>query len=137
MMNAILGGSLIGLSVSMMLFFNGKVTGISGILGNVLNPSTPDKKWRLTFIAGLLSGGLILRLWKDEVFTIATSSLPMDYLIAGFLVGVGTLLGSGCTSGHGVCGISRLSSRSIVATMTFILAGVVSVIIFRLLRGEL
>lgn len=137
MINAIIGGSLIGLAVSMMLLFNGKVTGISGILGNILNSQVRDKNWRLIFIGGLLSGGVILKVLNDQVFVISSKALLIDYLIAGFLVGFGTLLGNGCTSGHGVCGISRLSPRSLIATVTFILAGVVSVIIFRALRGEL
>ena len=137
MTNAILGGALIGLAASIMLLFNGKVTGISGIIGGVLNPENHDKKWRILFVTGLLSGGLILRLLNDQVFILKTSVTPMDYIIAGFLVGFGTLLGNGCTSGHGVCGISRLSPRSMIATITFIISGVVSVILFRLMRGDL
>ncbi len=137
MLDAIIGGSLIGLAVSMMLLFNGKVTGISGILGGILNSENKDKNWRLIFIAGLLAGGFILRSLNDQVFRLTTAATSADYLIAGFLVGFGTLLGNGCTSGHGVCGISRLSPRSIIATITFILSGVISVIVFRLFRGEL
>lgn len=137
MTNAIIGGSLIGLAVSMMLYFNGKVTGISGILGGIMNPKTKDKRWRLTFIAGLLSGGLVLKVLNDQVFLVATHANSTDYIIAGFLVGFGTLLGNGCTSGHGVCGISRFSPRSMLATVTFIVSGIISVLIFRLLRGDL
>lgn len=137
MLNAIMGGSLIGLAVSMMLFFNGRVTGISGILGGILNPHSKDKNWRLIFIAGLLAGGIILRFKNEKVFQIVSEASSLDYLIAGFLVGFGTLLGNGCTSGHGVCGISRLSSRSIIATVTFILSGVISVTVFKMIRGEL
>ncbi len=137
MIHAIVGGSLIGLAVTMMLLFNGKVTGISGILGGILNVGVHDKKWRIIFIAGLLFGGIILRIFNPEVFRNSSAALSADYLIAGFLVGIGTLLGSGCTSGHGVCGISRLSTRSIIATITFILSGAIGVIIFRMIRGEL
>jgi len=137
MTNALIGGSLIGLAVSMMLIFNGRVTGISGILGGILSTEVRDKNWRFLFIAGLLAGGLILRTLNGEVFRIITSASSVDYLIAGFLVGFGTLLGNGCTSGHGVCGISRFSPRSMIATVTFILFGIVSVIIFRMIKGGL
>lgn len=138
MYNALIGGTLIGLAVSIMLLFNGKVTGISGILGGIMNPQTTDKKWRLFFIAGLLFGGLILKiLASDQVFTIETNVSNLDYIIAGFLVGFGTLLGNGCTSGHGVCGISRFSARSIIATIVFISSGILSVLLFKYIRGEL
>lgn len=137
MLEAVVGGSLIGLAVSMMLLFNGKVTGISGILGGILNSENSDKKWRLIFLAGLLAGGLIVRAFNEHVFQLTTGATTVDYLIAGFLVGFGTLLGNGCTSGHGVCGISRFSNRSIIATITFIIFGVISVIIFRMIRGDL
>lgn len=137
MSDALLGGALIGLSVSIMLLFNGKITGISGILGGILNPQTKDKSWRMIFIAGLLSGGIVLKFLNQNVFQISTHATFTDYAIAGFLVGFGTLLGNGCTSGHGVCGISRFSGRSILATMTFILTGALSLILFRMLRGEL
>lgn len=136
-MYQILGGVIIGLAVTMMLLFNGRVTGISGIVGGILNKNTPDKSWRILFIAGLILGGLFLKFLYPGVFTLISTAQPVDYIIAGFLVGVGTLLGNGCTSGHGVCGISRLSSRSIVATVTFISAGVLSVVLFKILRGEL
>lgn len=138
MIDALIGGSLIGLAVSIMLLFNGKVTGISGIIGGLINPKMSDKKWRLFFLAGLFFGGLFLRFYTDDqVFKIETSALNTDYIIAGFLVGFGTLLGNGCTSGHGVCGISRFSPRSIIATIVFIFSGVLSVILFKLTRGEL
>lgn len=138
MIDAIIGGSLIGLAVSMMLLFNGKVTGISGILGGIIKPGTSDRMWRMTFIAGLLLGGILLRFYAAEpVFQIQTTASTIDYILAGFLVGFGTLLGNGCTSGHGVCGISRLSPRSIIATVVFISSGVLSVLLFKLIRGGL
>lgn len=136
-MEQILGGVIIGLAATMMLLFTGRVTGISGIIGGILNPTTRDKDWRIFFMAGLLLGGGFLRLVKPEFFTVISSAGTLDYVIAGFLVGFGTLLGNGCTSGHGVCGISRFSPRSMVATIVFISSGVLSVVIFRLLRGEL
>jgi len=128
---AIWGGVLIGLSVSLMLFLTGRVTGISGILYGLLNPQKEDFSWRTSLLLGLVSGGLVLHLVKPEALH---STLPIsDWTvgIAGILVGFGTVLGSGCTSGHGVCGVSRLSARSILATLLFVLSGIVSIIVFR------
>lgn len=136
-MYQVIGGVIIGLAATMMLLFNGKVTGISGILGEVLNKRSTEKSWRLLFLVGLISGGLFLRFLRPEVFTLESSATTLDYIGAGFIVGFGTLLGNGCTSGHGVCGISRLSTRSIIATVTFIASGVLSVLLFSTLRGEL
>ncbi len=138
MMNALIGGALIGIAVSIMLLFVGRVTGISGILGGLLNFETTDKKWRIFFLLGMLFGGLLLRNYdQDQFFKIETKALTIDFVIAGFLVGFGTLLGNGCTSGHGVCGISRLSLRSIFATVLFISSGILSLAIFKYLRGDL
>lgn len=137
MLNALIGGGLIGLAVSLMMLFNGRVTGISGILGGIIRPQKNDFNWRLAFICGLLFGGLALHIFNPIVFFQVSSSIWFDYVIAGLLVGFGTLLGNGCTSGHGVCGISRFSTRSIVATIIFIAFGIISVFIFKLLRGPL
>ena len=137
MLNAVLGGIIIGLAVSLMLLFNGRVTGISGIIGGIIKPQQNDLNWRVAFIGGLLCGGFILQYLKPNAFVQFSSALPMDYMIAGILVGFGTLLGNGCTSGHGVCGISRLSIRSIIATMTFIIFGIISLLIFKIVRGSL
>ncbi len=136
-MQEVLGGVLIGLAASLMLLFNGRVAGISGIVGGLLNSRILDKSWRILFILGLLSGGLILQIISPGVFNISTSNTTSDFLLAGFLVGFGTLMGNGCTSGHGVCGISRFSARSIVATLIFICTGVLSVILFKFSRGGL
>lgn len=128
----LLGGALIGLAVSLMLYWNGRVAGVSGIIyGAMIAPKKKDISWRWFFITGMILGGLILRLTKPSSLT---GSLPTQYwtlIVAGLLVGFGTVLGSGCTSGHGVCGISRLSPRSLIATITFMAAGVLSVIVFR------
>jgi uncharacterized membrane protein YedE/YeeE len=136
-MNSIIGGMIIGVAVSIMLLFNGRVTGISGIVGGLLNKETLDKNWRVLFTLGLLIGGIILRIIYPESFTLISNATTFDYIFAGFLVGFGTLLGNGCTSGHGVCGISRLSARSIGATVTFIVFGFAGVLLFKALRGEL
>ena len=137
MMNALIGGAIIGIAVSLMLIFNGRVTGISGIVAGVLKPIKNDISWRMAFILGLIFGGIVLKILKPDVFVLAANVSNVDYIIAGILVGFGTLLGNGCTSGHGVCGISQLSLRSILATMTFIGFGVLSVLLFKMLRGGL
>jgi uncharacterized membrane protein YedE/YeeE len=133
---ALIGGAIIGVAVSLMLVFNGRVTGISGIVSGVLSPRKNDISWRILFLLGLLSGGVLLRFIQPEAFQSASNNMGLiDYAVAGLLVGFGTLLGNGCTSGHGVCGISRLSVRSIIATIVFITFGVLSVFIFKTLRG--
>ena len=137
MVEALLGGVLIGLAVSLMMFFNGRVTGISGIMGGILKPQKNDLNWRLFFVGGLVFGGIFLQILIPKVFIQVSSAFWFDYIIAGLLVGFGTLLGNGCTSGHGVCGISRLSIRSIVATVVFISFGIISVFLFKFIRGSI
>ncbi len=136
-MEAIYGGVLIGVAATMMLLFNGRVTGISGIVGGLLNPVSKDKSWRILFLLGLLVGGFFLRFFHPVSFVTVSNAWRIDYMIAGFFVGFGTLLGNGCTSGHGVCGISRFSFRSIISTIIFILSGILSVVFFKLIRGYL
>jgi len=129
---ALFGGSLIGLSVSLMLFWNGRITGISGIVyGAAVKPVKNDKAWRWYFICGLLAGGLLLQFIYPSAFSEGLQTKPWTIVVAGLLVGFGTTLGNGCTSGHGVCGISRLSPRSVIASLTFIGAGIFAVFIFR------
>jgi len=129
------GGALIGVAAAAMLFLNGRIAGISGIVGGALGLPRGDLSWRLTFIAGLVSGGLLLSLVRPSSFpTESVASTPM-LIAAGLLVGLGTRLGSGCTSGHGVCGIGRLSQRSILATLTFIASGATTVVAVRALGG--
>lgn len=128
------GGALIGLSAALLILGSGRVAGISGILGGLLKPGGPDTGWRLAFLAGLLAAPL---LWG--LFAALPDARPMagtgTLVIAGLLVGVGTRYGSGCTSGHGVCGLSRLSPRSLVATLAFMGAGFVTVYFVRHLFG--
>ena len=137
MANALIGGAIIGLAVSLMLVFNGRVTGISGIVSGLLKPQRNDVFWRVAFLAGLLSGGFVLKVLRPDMFVLSSHVTNFDYAIAGLLVGFGTLLGNGCTSGHGVCGISRLSMRSILATVTFISFGILSLVAFKMIRGGL
>ena len=128
----LLGGALIGLSASLMLYWNGRVTGISGIIyGATVAPKKADVSWRWFFISGMLLGGFILQIFFPQAFTGNLPTANWTVIVAGLLVGFGTVLGSGCTSGHGVCGISRLSARSLVATITFMAAGILSVVLFR------
>lgn len=129
--NALIGGVLIGFSVSLMLLWNGRVTGISGIINGVLSPQKGDTQWRVFFIIGLLLGGVIIGQFKSDAFSNQIIASDWTLVVAGLLVGFSTILGSGCTSGHGVCGISRMSPRSIVATITFIAAGIASVALFK------
>ena len=127
--SALIGGALIGLSASLLLYWNGRIAGISGIINNLLQRG--EGAWRWTFLAGMLAGGLLLKVWKPEVFSSDLGTPLWTVGVAGILVGFGTVLGGGCTSGHGVCGISRLSLRSLFATLLFIAAGMASVAIFR------
>jgi uncharacterized membrane protein YedE/YeeE len=134
---ALFGGILIGLSASAMLLLDGKIVGISGILAGVLKPVINDTLWRICFLAGLFAGGLLLRILLPGAFDFGIIR-PLPLLtVAGLLVGFGTRLGSGCTSGHGVCGVSRLSPRSLVATGTFIVAGALVVFLVNHLMGSL
>ncbi len=128
---ALSGGILIGLAVTFMLLLQGRVTGISGILYGTLIPRKNDWDWRLCFVVGLIVGGLLLKWFEPETLENTVNYGPWRFALAGGLVGYGTLLGNGCTSGHGVCGISRFSLRSIVATLTFMAFGVLTVALFR------
>jgi len=119
-----LGGALIGVSASLMLLFSGRIAGISGVLGGALGLPRGDMSWRALFLAGLLIGGLVMAALQPQLFAMEITRSPAALIAAGLLVGVGTRMGNGCTSGHGVCGISRLSRRSLVATATFMAAGV-------------
>lgn len=124
---AFLGGLLIGLSALLMLFFNGRILGVSGILGGILNPNTRSELWRYLFFSGILLGGVILQLVLPNAFENTLERSDFLLVVGGVLVGWGTRLGSGCTSGHGICGVSRFSPRSLLATMTFMLLGFITV----------
>lgn len=124
---SLFGGVLIGIAISVMLLFNGRVTGVSSIVSGVLLHPIKENLWRVAFILGMLSGGLILRLYNPEIFNNSSGRSMALIALAGFLVGFGTVTGGGCTSGHGVCGVSRLSPRSIIATAVFIFFGMISV----------
>lgn len=130
------GGILIGLSASAMLLLDGKIAGISGIVAGVLRDATGHGAWKICFLAGLNAGGLLLRFFLPGAFAFGIVRSWPVLVLAGLLVGFGTRLGNGCTSGHGVCGVSRLSVRSIVATATFITTGTLTVFtVNHLLKG--
>jgi uncharacterized membrane protein YedE/YeeE len=131
---ALAGGVLIGASTALFLAFNGRIAGISGIVGGLVSIVKGDTYWRAMFVAGLVVGGLALALLAPWTMGASVASLPVVAL-AGALVGVGTRLGNGCTSGHGVCGMARLSPRSIAATIVFISTGAIAVLVRRALEG--
>jgi uncharacterized membrane protein YedE/YeeE len=126
-----LGGLVLGVAISLLILFDGRIAGISVILGRSFGARGADLSWRLYFLGGLVVGGLLWRVAWPGVFGAARSTGLPTLAIGGFLVGVGTTLGNGCTSGHGLCGISRLSPRSIVATLVFVATGMLTVAVAR------
>lgn len=134
--SAVIGGGLIGLSSALLLMLSGRLAGVSGIVAGLLPPAKGDAAWRLWFLAGLIVGTGLYRVGMGEPTEalVFEATLPM-IIIGGLMSGVGTRVGGGCTSGHGVCGIGRASPRSIVATLTFIAAGAVVVYISRHVLG--
>lgn len=132
---ALLGGALIGLSASAMLLCVGRAAAVSGIVGGLLRPATGDVAWRVAFVAGLLSGGGVLLAVSPDVFNAPTGRPWAAVAVAGLLVGFGVRMGSGCTSGHGICGLSRRSRRSLLATLTFMATGFATATAYHLLLG--
>jgi uncharacterized membrane protein YedE/YeeE len=128
------GGVIIGLAATVLVLANGRIAGISGILGGLLQRSPPDPGWRVAFLAGLVAAPLLYSLFTALPPMVIDAGYPM-LVAAGLLVGAGTRYGSGCTSGHGVCGLSRLSPRSLVATLAFMGAGFATVLVARHLVG--
>ena len=126
-----IGGLLIGLSSIMLLLLNGKIAGISGIIKGGFAHKKNDFGWRLMFLVGLIVGGFIINLLLPTSPLYNYSLKPIPTVIAGVLVGFGTYLGNGCTSGHGVCGLSRRSKRSLIATISFMTAGFITMYLLR------
>ena len=120
-----------GVASAGLFLLNGRILGISGVLGGALKIRTTEARWRWAFVAGMLIAGGVMLFVMPGAFENTLVRSPAAYLVAGALVGVGTQLGSGCTSGHGICGIGRLSKRSIVATLVFMGTGAVSVLVVR------
>ena len=134
-LSAAIGGALIGLSAVLLMLLIGRIAGISGIFGGLLNLRSEDKGWRIAFIAGLILAPVLAGLVG---YGMAPPKLPASWTVivaAGLLVGFGTRLGGGCTSGHGICGIARLSPRSIVATIVFMVTAVATVAVTRHVLG--
>lgn len=131
--SGLIGGLLIGASAALFLLLNGRIAGISGILGGALEQASADGAWRYAFLAGLVAAPAAWAAFVPVTVEIEAST-PL-LIAAGLLVGFGTRLGSGCTSGHGVCGISRLSMRSIIATVTFMAFGFLTVFVMRHMIG--
>ena len=124
------GGLLIGLATAMFVLLNGRIAGISGIVGGLLTPARGDVAWRVAFVIGLVGAPVVWALFA----AVPLPKIDAEYgalIVAGLLVGVGTRYGAGCTSGHGVCGLSRLSPRSLVATLVFMGAGFATVFVAR------
>lgn len=129
---ALLGGALIGLAATVLYVGNGRIAGISGILNHALE-RRDERGWRIAFLAGLIAAAAAWFAFSDDV---ARSGFPLPWLIAaGLLVGFGTRLGNGCTSGHGICGLARLSKRSLAAVLTFMGSGVATVYVLRHVLG--
>ena len=127
---ALAGGLLIGLAAAAFVLVNGRIAGISGIVGGLLRPVPGDVAWRIAFVAGLVAAPLAYALFAP-VPIVRIDAGTGTLLTAGLLVGLGTRYGSGCTSGHGVCGLARLSARSLVATVSFMAAGFATVFVLR------
>jgi uncharacterized membrane protein YedE/YeeE len=135
-LSAAIGGALIGLAAVMLMLLTGRIAGISGIYGGLLNPAGNDRGWRIAFLAGLILAPLLAG-WIGH--GMPTPKLPASWTViiaAGLLVGFGARLGGGCTSGHGICGVARLSVRSIAATAIFMLAAITTVAITRHMLGS-
>ncbi|MEE4209331.1 MAG: YeeE/YedE family protein [Parvularcula sp.] len=129
-LSALLGGGMIGLAAVLLMLRHGRIAGISGIVSGALLPPDGERGWRASFVLGLLAPGILLSLLGAAPEAVFTAG-PLLLVLAGLLVGFGTRLGSGCTSGHGVCGLARLSRRSLVAVLVFMAAGFVTVTLLR------
>jgi uncharacterized protein len=129
--SGLIGGILIGLAVTLLMLLNGRIAGISSIVGGLLTPKSGDTGWRVAFVVGLLLGALAFILAVGGQTPVDVRASPPAILIGGLLVGFGTRMGSGCTSGHGLCGIARLSRRSIIATAVFFGVAMLTVFLAR------
>lgn len=132
---SIAGGALIGLAAVTLMLANGRIAGIAGIVGGLFGAAAGDAGWRIAFVAGLIAGPLLLALAGVPLPGVHIDASMPALVLAGLLVGFGTRLGMGCTSGHGVCGLARLSRRSLAATVTFFATGVIVVFIVRHVLG--
>ncbi|TCS42043.1 YeeE/YedE family protein [Reinekea marinisedimentorum] len=142
-LSATIGGALIGLSAALLLLAKGRIAGISGIAGGIIFPEKGDVVWRVIFIVGLILGGFLYQLLSSDssegLFKGVEHIQPVVgtplLILGGLFVGIGTTIGTGCTSGHGICGLARRSPRSLVATLTFMATGFITVFIVKQLLG--
>lgn len=132
---ALIGGSLIGLAAVILMAGTGNILGVSGILSRLLPPLMSDWMWRLVFVLGVILAPLLILLFRSTPIPIEITENSGLLIVGGLLVGVGTVTGNGCTSGHGVCGISRFSFRSIVATLVFLASAMLTVFVLQNLLG--
>ena len=132
---SLLGGIILGVAAALYVLFHGRILGISGIISGLLHPMSGDRAWRMALILGLLTAPLLAALFFEIRPIVEVEADWLAVVIAGFLVGFGTQYGSGCTSGHGICGLSRLSPRSLVATVSFMTAGFLIVFVLRHVIG--
>lgn len=130
-MSALAGGVLIGMAATLLLWLTGRIAGISGIVGGVLMPRRGEVVWRIAFVLGLIGAGAAWLWWVPAAYVPREGFPPVLLVIAGVLVGFGTRMGNGCTSGHGVCGLGRLSPRSLAAVLTFMAAAIVTTYLVR------
>lgn len=132
------GGVLIGLASAILLFFTGRIAGISGIFGGILQAKHGETQWRVVFVAGLLVGGLLVNFFRPDMLQFQMDRTNFGIIAAGLLVGIGARMGNGCTSGHGVCGIGRLAPRSMMAVVIFMTAAAATAyVVNHLLGGHL
>ena len=135
---SLIGGALLGVAGLTLLLFNGRIAGVSGIFGGLLNLKKGETLWRATFVVGLLAGGLVLSLAYPQAIRFEMTYSATAVMLAGLLVGIGSRMGSGCTSGHGICGIGRVSRRSLVAVPVFMISGMIAAVaVDRLFGGQI
>ncbi|MFT5358358.1 MAG: putative membrane protein YedE/YeeE [Polyangiales bacterium] len=132
---SLFGGLVIGLATSLVLITHGRIAGISGIAGGILKLQSNDTVWRLLFVSGLVAGGFLYSLMWPSAFAVDIERSVPTLIVAGLLVGVGTQMGNGCTSGHGICGLSRFSTRSLVAVLTFLTTAATAVALMNAFGG--
>lgn len=133
--SALIGGLLIGGAATLTLWANGRIAGISGILSGVIVPGSSDRIWRILFVLGMLAGAIVYAVIRGAPADLELQVGPAGAIIAGLLVGFGTRLGSGCTSGHGICGLARFSRRSFTATLVFMATAILTVFVIRHVIG--
>ena len=134
-LSALIGGALIGLAASIMLLFNGRIAGISGVYSGLLKPRAGDLGWRAAFVGGLVGAGALLWVFAPQTILATPDRTIAATAVAGLIVGFGVRMGNGCTSGHGVCGLTRFSRRSFVATLTFMATGIATASLIQIVNG--